>query len=375
MTVYNKKRGATPIKAVDVGYTETVDSTAVSVLAKDTDGNVTRAEGETVPSDAETGYAKGCMFVDTNAGTGSVFWINEGDETSADFNVAADAISQDDLTGGTGTATAVSTDAGATANPFIDVYRDSPSPAAQDVIGAVSFNGNNDAGEEVRYATVGGFIIDTTDGAERGTLAFTTQDTGGAADPVICALLSSDATDVAFDFGDPIGTGAADVRFGTFNDGTIYFNPDGTGGVSFSNVGGDLEVKADATAGGLLNYQVFSCVYDFSTDGGSQGAIVPTINATVPDNFVVTAFNYDVITTFTSNTDAATVALGFATDGDIFTTAAISDGSNPLDAGPHPVSGTPIKLTGDRSLQITVAGGEDLTAGKAIFTVFGYLSE
>lgn len=46
------------------------------------------ARGTTVPADGTTGYAKGCIFIDTNANAGSVFYVNEGTIASSDFNVA-----------------------------------------------------------------------------------------------------------------------------------------------------------------------------------------------------------------------------------------------------------------------------------------------
>lgn len=45
------------------------------------------AWGTTVPSDAATGYAPGCIFIDTNAVTNNLLmFINLGDETSCDFD-------------------------------------------------------------------------------------------------------------------------------------------------------------------------------------------------------------------------------------------------------------------------------------------------
>jgi hypothetical protein len=46
------------------------------------------ARGLTVPTDGTSGYAKGCIFIDTNAIAGSVFYVNEGTKSSCDFNVA-----------------------------------------------------------------------------------------------------------------------------------------------------------------------------------------------------------------------------------------------------------------------------------------------
>lgn len=116
-------------------------------------------------------------------------------------------------------------------------------------------------------------------------------------------------------------------------------------------------------------------VYDFAVDGGAQGAIPLTGSVTIPDNAICWVESYDVETTFTSSSDAATITLGFPTDGDLFTGIAISDATNPWDQGVfiNPLGGlvanTPKKLTGARTFQVTVAGGENVTAGKVIFYV------
>ncbi len=42
--------------------------------------------GTSVPADGTAGYPKGCMYIKTNGGVGSTMYINEGSETSCDFN-------------------------------------------------------------------------------------------------------------------------------------------------------------------------------------------------------------------------------------------------------------------------------------------------
>ena len=49
------------------------------------------ASGDTVPTDASEGYATGCVFVHTDGGGGTALYINEGDETSCDFNAVGSA--------------------------------------------------------------------------------------------------------------------------------------------------------------------------------------------------------------------------------------------------------------------------------------------
>lgn len=65
-----------------------------------------------------------------------------------------------------GTLTAISTDAGAAAGPTLDLYRDSASPAANDVIGGVHFNGEDSAGNKQLYASIETTITDPTNGSE-----------------------------------------------------------------------------------------------------------------------------------------------------------------------------------------------------------------
>ena len=42
--------------------------------------------GTSVPTDATAGYAKGCLYIKTDGGIGSTLYVNEGSNTSCDFN-------------------------------------------------------------------------------------------------------------------------------------------------------------------------------------------------------------------------------------------------------------------------------------------------
>jgi len=44
------------------------------------------ASGDTVPTDADTGFQTGCIFQHTNGGVGTALYVNEGDEDSCAFN-------------------------------------------------------------------------------------------------------------------------------------------------------------------------------------------------------------------------------------------------------------------------------------------------
>jgi hypothetical protein len=75
--------------------------------------------------------------------------------------------------------TLTSTDAGAAAAPLLDLYRDSASPAANDTIGEIEFNGEDSAGNKQAYGVIHASILSPTSGAEQGQLHFETA-TGGA---------------------------------------------------------------------------------------------------------------------------------------------------------------------------------------------------
>lgn len=63
--------------------------TSLTILEYDTDSMISRAIGNTVPTDGDAGYAVGCVFVDTVSGAGATFYVNEGSATVCDFNVTA----------------------------------------------------------------------------------------------------------------------------------------------------------------------------------------------------------------------------------------------------------------------------------------------
>lgn len=167
---------------------------------------------------------------------------------------------------------------------------------------------------------------------------------------------------------------AADVSMS--GDGTLA--NDGTFAIAADAVVETDVADSDGTSG-LYVKKTALATYDFAADGGAQGAIVLADVVTLPDNAVCTAVTYDVITTcISAGADAGTIALTLPTDGALTTAIAISDGTNPWDAGVHLASViTPlaVKTTAARAIGITVAGGNDLTAGKIVFAVDYYVSQ
>ena len=74
--------------------------------------------------------------------------------------------------------TLTSTDAGATAAPLLELYRDSASPAASDTLGEIEFNGEDSAGNKQAYGLIHASILSPTSTAEQGQIHFETATAG-----------------------------------------------------------------------------------------------------------------------------------------------------------------------------------------------------
>lgn len=99
--------------------------------------------------------ASGTAWADLFLASGGVINFNAGNVTIAH---AAETV------------TVTTADAGATAGPILDLYRDSASPAASDIIGKVIFNGRDGAGNKQEYAAIEAVITDATSTSEDAAL-------------------------------------------------------------------------------------------------------------------------------------------------------------------------------------------------------------
>ena len=157
-----------------------------------------------------------------------------------------------------------------------------------------------------------------------------------------------------------------------------------------------LWIPATSAAGngsndGLSNVRLARATFDPSSVAGQRTIAAHGLGVTIPANAVILGFIYDVSTTFTSGTDAATVAFSLEGANDLLAAIAISDATNVLDAGRHAgkpgypnfgadaahdtqpevaalFASTFLKTTADREITATVAA-EALTAGKATLFV------
>jgi len=74
------------------GQSQTQGAETIIVLLRDQNGDILWAVGTTVPTDATTGYAKGCLFIDTDVATGTTgLNCNKGTKTSCQFTAITQA--------------------------------------------------------------------------------------------------------------------------------------------------------------------------------------------------------------------------------------------------------------------------------------------
>ena len=74
--------------AGDILHKGEVDLTA---FLFDSAGDILWARGATVPTSGKTGFAIGCLFIDTTGGANTTLYVNEGTAAnSCDFNAALD---------------------------------------------------------------------------------------------------------------------------------------------------------------------------------------------------------------------------------------------------------------------------------------------
>ena len=139
------------------------------------------------PTLADGTGAKGDYYVVSTAGTqtfdGILLFFGAGDWIV--YNGAVWQRVEGGSDGNFSNVTLNSTDAGATAGPLLDLYRNSASPAASDTIGEIEFNGKDSAGNKQAYGLIHGSILSPTSTTEQGQLHFETATAGALTEKMI----------------------------------------------------------------------------------------------------------------------------------------------------------------------------------------------
>ena len=102
----------------------------------------------------------------------------------------------------TDTLTLTSTDADANSGPNLRLYRNSGSPADNDLLGQIDFEGRNDNSQDVVYASILNFIDDASDGTEDSQFTIKTMKAGSLDDRLTIGsnitVFNDDSVDVDF---------------------------------------------------------------------------------------------------------------------------------------------------------------------------------
>ena len=139
------------------------------------------------PTLADGTGAKGDYYVVSTAGTqtfdGVQLFFGLGDWIV--YNGAVWQRVEGGSDGNFANVTLTSTDAGATASPLLELYRDSATPAASDTLGEIEFNGEDSAGNKQAYGLIHASILSPTSTAEQGQLHFETATAGALTEKMI----------------------------------------------------------------------------------------------------------------------------------------------------------------------------------------------
>ena len=190
---------------------------SITITASSTTNQITASSSDITlsPTTVVTGYAAGTLLdlsgttfsVDLSeltdmtdavaGGTDELVLLDNGAQKRKLFSEVGLSSFNNDLTITTlgtiaqNTVEIVSTDAGATVNPILSLYRNSASPAASDDLGAIQFYGEDDGGNKTLYAQIHGFAQDETGGTEDGEIHFSCMAGASFEDPVMKLTKSS----------------------------------------------------------------------------------------------------------------------------------------------------------------------------------------
>lgn len=168
------------------------------------------------------------------------------------------------------TLTLTSNDTGAAAAPIIDLYRDSASPAVNDILGQIIWNGEDSAGNKQEYASIEATIVDPTSTSEDGTLDIYTVVAGARTrNAYFSNGLYLPATANSFNIGTYSTVGATDGKASTSTVGIIsssrsnsgarvhyeIANPNGITG-TIGSTGNDMALGSPLGAINLLQGQL-----------------------------------------------------------------------------------------------------------------------
>jgi len=319
--------GGAEIKAADGTTLLSEDGVeTIATGAVDTDALATDAVESADIKDGEVGAADLAATLNLSAKTVTLGAVSTG------------AISASD------DATLTKTDDGAV-GLNLTLAQESTSPAANDAVGQLVFQGNDDAANATNYAVIQGTITDPTDGAEFGGLVFNVQDGTGSFNPAVNVTHDGTAGTLT------TGTVYNQAGVGTAN-GTVLATEYGDGRnhitvLTLSNETLDAPTAAAAEGHGQLLY---------TFPAGVHVHEVTTMNVALQGGGTVDADTPDIGIGSVIATGAVSVLGGTATFEDYV------DGSAAADCSGTPTAVGPVGATAGVLTGISLNGAADVKA-------------
>jgi len=288
------------------------------------------------PTLADGTGSKGDYYVTSTAGTqtfgGLLLFFGIGDWIA--YNGAVWQRVEGGSDGNFANITLNSTDAGASAAPLLDLYRDSASPAASDTLGEIEFNGEDSAGNKQQYALIHASILSPTSTAETGQIHFETATAGASTEKMIIGSSNLVINDIGAVY---------NVRIEGDTDANLFYT-DATNsrvGIGTISPATKLDVSGTITATSIIDSALTSGRVTYA---GTAGLLQDSANLT---------FNG---TTLTANTiDAYTLSGTIAGGGNQINNVIIGT-STPLAGSFTSVNATSITNSGLTSGRVTYAG-------------------
>ena len=272
--------------------TFTSDS-AVITFGADGDTTLTHTDGSglTLNSTNKLMFNDASQFIQGSSAT--VLSLGATDEidltaTAIDINGTLDVSG---TTAFGGAVTITETGSGSAAGPFLNLFRDSSSPADADEIGIIQFRGDNDAGSAQTYARIGTTIEDASDGTEDGTLFINTITAGANRSRMIingtATVFNEASADLDFRVESDgnanmlfVDAGNNTVSIGSnSSDGTLHVESGSAGTITSAAAANELVLESDGPVGMSLLFDdeandAYGNIYwGNETDGNADGRI------------------------------------------------------------------------------------------------------
>ncbi len=145
--------------------------------------------------------------------------------------------------------TLISTDADASVGPGLDLYRNSSSPADNDVLGTIFFHGEDGAGNKTEYARIETVTKDVSNGAEVGVLTIFTNN----ADTLTNNRFESNGSEVVINE----TSGNFDFRVESDNNANMFLVDAGNDRIQIANlllgeISSNVDIIQSTSSSGLL---------------------------------------------------------------------------------------------------------------------------